>query len=275
VTKRNKKILQWIFIACLTLLIHALFLSIPYSWNTAAKPQVAFEMIDSSVLKSIKKNMKFSPELEESPQEKPRSADYYSDQNRQVTRQQKTLGSQSIFSGKGSHLSKAKKLPKLSQFAFPFHLQTPETQPTPQKESAQAYLDDPLPVGAETLLNTQESTYYSFFSRIRNNIAPIWLHAVDEILFRQGAFINPGEYTTLVASTLDAQGHLLRISVLKSSGVQEFDQALIESFEQGQPFVHPPSGLLDANHQSTITWSSKIQFSKNTGFTYSPPHRLY
>jgi TonB family protein len=275
--RRDQTLPSWILLASLTLLLHALCLEIPYSWNASPEPQVKIERIDSNLLKWIKKNKKLSPELKDpgnEPQERT-SAEYFSDRNRHVPRQQKTLGTQSVFSGKAASQPEKR---NLRQFALPLHLNTqaspPQESPT-EPQLAQAYLDDPLPVGAETLLNTQENIHYSFFSRIRSSLAAIWFPCIHQILSQKGDLLAPGDYVTAITSTLDDQGNLLSIHILHSSGTPDFDQALLHAFEKAHPFVPPPQALLDERRQITIPWASKVQFSKTAGWSFHSPNRIY
>lgn len=134
----------------------------------------------------------------------------------------------------------------------------------------QSATDDYLPdvaVGVNTLLNTHEYKFYSFYERIRRQLTEIW-HAKLREEFRriESSGQNPsGDHLTKLQVQLDARGDLKTIKLLGSSGVREFDRAATEAFQTAAPFPNPPTGMIVSDTVS-IRWDFIVTASENSGF---------
>lgn len=119
-----------------------------------------------------------------------------------------------------------------------------------------------VPLGDLTHLNTVEYKYYGFYHRIRQQLEQYWGKSIREIagrLHKQGRHIADEEnLTTALRITLDEFGEILAIKVLGSSGVQELDQAAIESFRDAGPFPNPPRGML-VDGKVTLEWGFIVE----------------
>lgn len=133
-----------------------------------------------------------------------------------------------------------------------------------QSEQAKTndYLEDVEP-GLETLLNTQEFVYYSYYSRIKTQLRQFWEPKIKEKmreLFRKGrriAFVE--NKITKVVITLDKEGTLIRVQVLNKSGVEDLDDVAIEAFKSAAPFPNPPKGIVDKDGTIKIKWSFVLE----------------
>jgi TonB family protein len=109
------------------------------------------------------------------------------------------------------------------------------------------YLKD-VPEGDDTNLNTVEFKYYGFYHRIRQKLEQFWgrsLHETAVQMAKEGRQVSAGdEHVTALRVTLNADGDVIDIEVLGTSGVKELDDAAIESFNEAGPFPNPPRDLV-------------------------------
>ncbi|AKQ67049.1 Putative TolA protein [Myxococcus hansupus] len=99
--------------------------------------------------------------------------------------------------------------------------------------------------GDQTLLNTREWKYASFFNRVKQSVGMHW--NPNEQLRRRdptGGIYTGRDRYTLLEITLDERGQVTDIQVEKSSGLDFLDLEAVSSFKRAQPFPNPPAGLL-------------------------------
>lgn len=117
-------------------------------------------------------------------------------------------------------------------------------------------------LGDFTHLNTVEYKFYGFFHRIRQKLEQFWGKSIKEKadnLFRSGRRLPASEdLITSLQVTLNANGEIVKVKILGTSGVKELDDAAIESFNQAGPFPNPPSDLL-VNGKATIEWGFVVK----------------
>ena len=131
--------------------------------------------------------------------------------------------------------------------------------------------DDRIPMGGETLLNTKQSVYYSFYSRLYHSIAPIWQGRIgDSRQLRP----SPGSYTTRVAVLFDRDGNLTALRILDSSQVAFFDRVVIESWKRVPRFPNPPQGLIEPDGTVRTLWSFTVEVGEGRGLQFLPPRRI-
>ncbi len=260
----------------------------------------AWKKQDKSLLLSKDKT---PPVESEKPTEKPKDANYMSDRNRAVEKEMRARESQVMpqpapgqFSKAPSPTAREKPRPKeaspgkqvrLHELGVRYKL-TPsprvrpeETQPkSPQISQVsmpnggdQALLDKSLPQGAENVLNSEASVYYSFYSRLYNAIGPIWQSRIHDVVGSRK--LSPGDYLTVVSIFLTERGELMRIQYSQSSGVTEFDKVVEESWRRIKNFPNPPRELIDANTGLCRTdWSFNVSISGDYVPDFGPPARL-
>lgn len=123
---------------------------------------------------------------------------------------------------------------------------------------SQDYIKD-VNVGMETLLNTREFKYYSYYNRIRKQLSHHWEGNVRERLsklFREGrspAAVNKDRITKLMI-VLNDRGTLVKIQVLSDSGIRDLDDAAIDAFRAAAPFPNPPKGIIETDGTVKIRW---------------------
>lgn len=125
------------------------------------------------------------------------------------------------------------------------------------------YIKD-IDVGLETVLNTREFKYYSYYNRIRKQLAQHWEGRVrDKLsrLFKEGrapAATNRDRITKLMI-VLNDKGTLVRVQVLSDSGVRDLDDAAIEAFRAAAPFPNPPKGIVEGDGTVKIRWDFVLE----------------
>lgn len=123
---------------------------------------------------------------------------------------------------------------------------------------SQDYVKD-VNVGMETLLNTREFKYYSYYSRIRKQLSHHWEGNVRERLsklFKEGrspAAVSKDRITKLMI-VLNDRGTLVKIQVLSDSGIRDLDDAAIDAFRAAAPFPNPPKGIIETDGTVKIRW---------------------
>jgi TonB family protein len=127
--------------------------------------------------------------------------------------------------------------------------------------SSNDYLPD-IPEGELTQLNTVEFKYYGFYHRIKQKLEQFWERSLQEKaenLAKSGRHIAINEeLLTALEVTLNAQGEVISIIIRTTSGVKEFDDAAVESFNEAGPFPNPPKDLV-VNGKVKIEWGFVVR----------------
>jgi protein TonB len=124
------------------------------------------------------------------------------------------------------------------------------------------YLKD-VDQGIETLLNTREFKYYTYYNRIRKQLSQFWEPKVREkvnTMFQQGRKIaSAQDRTTKLLIVLNSVGTLVTVQVLSDSGVRDLDDAAIEAFKAAAPFPNPPKGIIETDGTVKIRWDFVLE----------------
>lgn len=127
---------------------------------------------------------------------------------------------------------------------------------------SQDYVKD-VDQGLETLLNTKEFKYYTYFNRIRRQLSQYWEPKVREkvaLMFRQGRTIaSENDKITKLLIILSPAGQLVNVQVISDSGVKDLDDAAIEAFRMAAPFPNPPKGIIDPDGTVKIRWDFVLE----------------
>lgn len=152
---------------------------------------------------------------------------------------------------------KAKQMENIGKNPEERQLEKPTSATANDVSQSPDYLKD-VDKGIETLLNTKEFKYYTYFNRIRRQLSQHWEPKVKEKLnamFRQGRKIASDEdKITKLLITLDKAGLLVKVQILSDSGVRDLDEAAIDAFRAAAPFPNPPKGIVDPDGTVKIRW---------------------
>ena len=126
-----------------------------------------------------------------------------------------------------------------------------------RESASRDYLKD-KEKGLQTLLNTREFAFYTYYQRIRNKIQFLWEPAIEQKirhLFRQGRRIaSTQNHITKVMIVLNHQGQLEKVQVLERSSWRDLDSAAVEAFRAAEPFPNPPKGIVEKDGKIRIRW---------------------
>jgi TonB family protein len=105
-----------------------------------------------------------------------------------------------------------------------------------------------VPKGEETLLNSREFRFATFFNRVKRGVSNHW--NPGEVYLRHDPYGNiygvKDRYTVLNVE-LDGEGMLKDVNVAQSSGVGFLDDEAISAFHGASPFPNPPEGLVESD----------------------------
>jgi TonB family protein len=117
--------------------------------------------------------------------------------------------------------------------------------------------------GPQTILNTREFIYYSYYERIRKQLRLYWESSIKEKMtaaYKQGRYIaSHQDRITKVLITLNDKGILTRVQVLEDSGLRDLDEAAIEAFRSAAPFPNPPKGIVETDGTVKIRWDFIVE----------------
>lgn len=142
------------------------------------------------------------------------------------------------------------------------------TQVAPKPSSAGQVLsqtDDHLTdvaIGAETMLNTKEFVFYSYYDRIRSRLRDHWEPEVRErmrIDYRAGRRPASGDQITRVLIILDKEGKLISVQILGASGSDNLDRAAIQALKKAAPFPNPPKAIVNTEGIIEIRWDFVLE----------------
>lgn len=123
------------------------------------------------------------------------------------------------------------------------------------------YIED-VPLGDVTKLNTKEHKYYGFYHRIRQRLEQYWGNSLQEKVSQLqrsgGRFPASENMVTALKVIMDKKGNILKVHVKSTSGLNELDDAAIESFNKAGPFPNPPSGMVK-NDVIQIEWGFVVK----------------
>ena len=141
-------------------------------------------------------------------------------------------------------------------------------QENPRTPSSMSQTSDHLEgvkEGKETLLNSREFVYYSFYQRVRENLRYHWESKLDQKIqeaIKNELFLDLRQnFKTKVIAILSQKGRLLHIHLIERSGVKRLDEAAIEAFQAAGPFPNPPQGMVDSNGVVKIRWDFILERS--------------
>lgn len=292
----HKKVLFFV----LALLLHLLLLSLPWKqWmdvDLSTSPPTPVKIMTPQQISKLKQSIREKSLLisKNAPTSAtpPKNARYFSDKNRTYDREQQAAQTQVIPQTTPGTFSKPKSAPRsppraevkkakpsLAHLGIPFHLDRttqPEAPPKEQQEDTpdlhqpfggdQSLTENNLPKGAQNFLNTEESVYYSFYSRIYQEVGGLWQKMVADHFRRYQ--LPAGQYITGITLVVNEQGHLEDLIVEQSSGLSALDEIALKSFRRVGRFPNPPAGLRQEDGLYRTHWSFQVDTSRQGLFQF-------
>ena len=105
--------------------------------------------------------------------------------------------------------------------------------------------------GAFTALNTDQLTYYAFFSRVNEQMGNRWVDLIRQYMnslsHEQLAHLAKSDRVTIAEIILSRSGEFVRAILHSSSSIKPLDHAAVEAFRRAAPFLNPPKELIEAD----------------------------
>lgn len=98
------------------------------------------------------------------------------------------------------------------------------------------YIDGQATEGDHIDLNTQEYRYVGYFTTLRKSIELVWNYPLAAV--RKGL-----QGTVNLEFTIHENGEVTQIKVLKTSGFQVLDKAIVDAIKLASPFAPLPTGF--------------------------------
>ncbi len=121
--------------------------------------------------------------------------------------------------------------------------------------------------GDATFLNTREWKHAWFFNRVKASVQRRW-RAVDRHRRHDpyGRVFGVRDRLTVLNVTINADGSLEDVYVVKDSGVAFLDEAAVQAFREAQPFTNPPLALQDSDGNIRFKFGFYLEIHGRGGF---------
>jgi len=182
--------------------------------------------------------------------------DYLSDKNRKVEKETRSLNIARQQNQTAGNPEQAAETDKTSKFKLDLSDKTLQKiaeksgQPILNQSMTSNYLPE-ISIGNDTLLNTKEFAFHTFYIRMKREIEGFW-HP-DRVLASNAAM--HGTYITSITVVLDDQGYLIQTHIYKSSGISQLDHEAIHAIEKASPFPNPPKELMSEDKKIRVNWN--------------------
>ena len=104
-------------------------------------------------------------------------------------------------------------------------------------------LPDGIKAGMFTALNTDRYLYSSYYNRVEELTLPEWSPMLDSIIQRPPNALVASihrRFSGLIEIWSKPTGEIIAVKLLKSFGITEFDQSLLEAFRRVKVIPNPP-----------------------------------
>lgn len=277
---------NWALLALLSLLVHGVIFFLLLRFNREVEAPLSAHAVPRVLSTRVLTPQQFAREERESisPSARP-SADRPQDRARFVSERTQRFEKESrvvpgSFGKEKNALphAQAKEKPIDRLLSLPGRIPAPvrESVVTRSGETTAGVLDKDIAIGSENLLNADEYVYSSFYNRMRDEVGPRWKLLIDTAVQKLGRQVPRGSFRTKATIILDAEGEVVDVVLVESSGLRVFDEAAKTSILQSLRFRNPPRTLKEKDG----TFHVKSQFvlenygRSDFGTTYIPDPRL-
>jgi len=123
--------------------------------------------------------------------------------------------------------------------------------------------------GYFTALNTDQFTYYAFFSRVNEQVRNRWVSMIrnymNSLTQEQLQQLARSDRQSVVEIVLSKSGEFIKALLHSSSTVKPLDLAATESFRMAAPFLNPPQGLVEADGFIHLRYGFMVRFKPHFG----------
>ena len=107
--------------------------------------------------------------------------------------------------------------------------------------------------GEETLLNTKQWKFASFFLRVKAQIEQYWRPDIAFLTHDPtGRIYGYKDRETIVRVVLNEDGSLKDIFIIKPSGAPFLDREALHAIKRASPFPNPPKELIDPKEKIIV-----------------------
>ena len=124
-----------------------------------------------------------------------------------------------------------------------------------------------VPEGDETLLNTREFRYATFFNRVKRGVSNNWNPA--GVYMRADPYGNVygiRDRQTVLNVELGTDGAVADVNVAQSCGLDFLDLEAVQAFQKASPFPNPPTGLLETDGRIRFQFGFYFEISDRPRF---------
>ena len=118
--------------------------------------------------------------------------------------------------------------------------------------------------GEGTLVNSRSFKYWDFFQRVKERVRSEWSPAE---VFRSrdpyGKVYGTKDRLTVLGIQLDADGKVVRLEVIRESGLPFLDEEAKRAFREAGPFVNAPHGLADDKGRIAFNFGFLLELSSS------------
>ena len=119
-------------------------------------------------------------------------------------------------------------------------------------------------IGPKTIINSQEFKYFSYYDRIRSKVAETWRPLIKKAIKqvkndpKKYGVLELGLKITKLEIILDANGTVLEINRVGTTGLEPFDLAAEKAFGISGPFAGPPKELVKEG-RFVLRWNFTVE----------------
>jgi len=127
------------------------------------------------------------------------------------------------------------------------------------------YLGSVQKEGSQTLLNTKEVSFFTFYSRVKYQIYWHWIRQLKmeiQDMRQVDSVFAGGLITARVEALLDERGRLSSLILRKKSGLDELDTASLEAIRRAHPFPNPPEPLISEDGKIHLQYTFALTTSR-------------
>ncbi len=124
--------------------------------------------------------------------------------------------------------------------------------------------------GNQTALNSARSPFATYLHAIHNRIHPIFADSFLGSLAQLPKThpLNDPKLITRLEIVLTKEGQIVKMGIVKTSGMTAFDVAALDSVQRASPFGPPPSAIVSPDNRVYLHW----EFHRDEVFACSTMH---